>query len=127
MADSTADLKSARKKAEKLGWNHAQRTLLMCVDKKEADCCSAKAMDAAWKHLRGRLKQRGLTGREASLLAIKTRCIDVCKAGPILGVMPDGVWYGRCNAEVIDRIVEEHLIGGNIVEAFVIADATPTT
>lgn len=114
-------LASARKKAEKQGLNKAERTLWMCVDRGTAKCASKDQMAEAWKHLRRRLKS---VGRSDSLraFAAKTQCWGVCRGGPLMCVMPDGVWYGGCTPEVIDEIIDRHLLGGEIVRPYVIAE-----
>jgi len=106
--------------AEKLGFADAQRHILMCVPKK-AKCASKKEIAEAWSHLKKRLKKSGLSGREG-ILRFKVDCFDICYAGPIMLIQPDGIWYGRCSPEVIDQIVEQHLIGGEVVEEYCIAE-----
>lgn len=119
-ANPDAKLNRARKKAVKLSLHKIAFMLVVCMDRKAAKCCSCQAMNASWRHLKQRCKQwRKAGGRP--ILRIKSECIGICKAGPIIGVMPDGVWYGGCTPEVIDRIFDEHLAAGQVVSNHLIA------
>ena len=115
------DLDKARRKLEKMGVPGARRHVLMCVDLDETGCANAKRMKRAWSHLRTRLKERGLTGRNGSVLRARTRCLGICEGGPLAVVYPEGAWYGDCDPDTVDRIVDEHLVGGRIVEDRLIA------
>jgi len=95
------------------------RHLVLCADAGEEGCASAKRMRRAWKHLGERLHETGLE-KKGRVLRSKTGCLGICAAGPILAVYPDGVWYGACDPEAIDRIVDEHLLGGRVVEDLVL-------
>ncbi|WP_182868888.1 (2Fe-2S) ferredoxin domain-containing protein [Rhodopirellula sp. JC639] len=116
------NLSSARKKAAKLKLDKVEHTLVVCMDRKTAKCCSGKAMDAAWNQIKRRVKQRRKEDH-AIVLRIKAGCIGVCKGGPIVGVLPDGIWYGDCTPEIIDRIFDEHLAKGSVIRSHVIAEA----
>ncbi|QDV82251.1 ferredoxin [Stieleria sp.] len=114
------NLSSARKKATKLRLHQVEYTLVVCMDRKTAKCCGGKAMEETWRHIKHCCKLRRKAGQSV-VLRIKAGCIGVCKGGPIVGVLPDGIWYGDCTPEIIDRIFDEHLGQGSVVQSHVIA------
>ncbi len=118
------DLRKARRKVAKLGTAAACRHVFLCVDIDESGCAGTKKMRRAWTHLRERLKTLERSGGPR-VLRTATRCFGVCRAGPIAVVYPDGVWYGGCSPEVLDRIVDEHLVEGRIVEDHVLHRPDP--
>ena len=111
---SGRDLEKARRKAGKLGLNRAVTTLIVCMDRKTAKCCRREDMVDAWNYLKRRAKEWNQEG-DSPLLRLKSACLGICSAGPIIGVMPDGVWYGNCDRKMIDRLFEEHLACGDVI------------
>lgn len=104
--------------AAKLGIGRLSRHLFICVG---PDCIDPAVGEKTWNYLKDRLKQLNAASPDEQCYRTKCNCLRVCIDGPVAVVYPEGTWYKNVTPENAERILQEHVLGGRIVEELVFA------
>jgi (2Fe-2S) ferredoxin len=97
----------------KAGVATARRHLFLCLG---PDCCRPSEGEIVWEFVKKRVKETGLRA-----MRTKAGCFRICSGGPWLVVYPEGIWYGGVTPTRFERILQEHLLRGEPVREWIVA------
>lgn len=107
-------------KIARLGLDKIDKHIFLCCDQTKPKCCQADIGIASWEHLKKRIDKHNKSENSPYIYRTKANCLRVCMQGPIAVVYPDGIWYHSCTPDILDKIIDEHLIAGKPVKQYIL-------
>lgn len=97
--------------------SYYEHHVFFCCNQRAAgeSCCNNHNAEGLRAYAKQLIKELGRNG-SGRVRINSAACLDRCDEGPTLVVYPEGIWYTYLDHADIDEIIQEHLMGGRVVE-----------
>lgn len=90
--------------------------LFFCTNQREnGGACSNFSSAAMREHAKKLCRELGLS-KDGGVRINTSGCLGRCEHGPVIAVYPEGIWYTYVDADDVTEIIQEHVVGGRLVE-----------
>lgn len=110
-------IEKARESAIKRGVGSYERHIFICTG---PDCCTPEQGAESWGQLKKAAAELNGSSERGRIYRTKVGCLRICDEGPTAVVYPEGTWYGGLTRENLQRVIDEDLREGRVVEDLVI-------
>ena len=97
--------------------------IFVCCNQREAGhprgSCDPTGSEELRDCFKKELKARGLN---PAVRANSAGCLDQCERGPTVVIYPQAIWYGGVTPADVPRIIEQTIVGGQVLEDLRIPD-----
>ena len=114
---SMTEIEKARESAVKRGVGSYERHIFICIG---PDCCTPEQGAESWGQLKKAAAELNGSSERGRIYRTKVGCLRICDEGPTAVVYPEGTWYGGLTRENLQRVIDEDLREGHVVEDLVI-------
>lgn len=99
-----------------------QKHIFLCQNQKALGkpCCASGDPADMRSFMKKTLKKKGIVVGEGGIRLTLSGCLGRCSEGPLMVIYPEAVWYRYENQDDIEKIIDGHILNGNIVEELAI-------
>lgn len=97
--------------------NRFEKHIFICENKRPDGHAKGNCFDKGGAEIKALFKKRlAELGINKKVRANSAGCLGICKAGPVVVIYPEQVWYSKVKLEDVEEIIQSHIINNKPVE-----------